>query len=435
MISNVPLRSRLSRAPADLLVVLGVAAVLRFGLFLAAAPSPQRFWSPDDREYIPIANHLHDSYLLSSGHLFDLGLRRPPVYPLFLRAVFDVFGQHYAAVVAVQLVLSVATVGLVYWLAQLMLPRRLALLAAFLLAIDPASIVFANQMMTETLFAFLLTLVVGLIVVALRRGSAIVAASAGVLLGLDVLTRPVALYLPLVVVPAMLLVARARWRMSPILAAALVVGFAIPVGGWLVRNVHTTGVATISTIEAYNIWNYRAVGALVEDGRTPADARADVRALLVPHLHPGENAAEISRAQLRVGLDVLAEHPVGAVKSWVRGELRLLFGPARAETATLLTGRMAVEGTWLRALVGVNALITILILVAAAVCLVGLLIGRIGLPELWIPAIVAIYLVAVSGGPEAYSRFRVPVAPLFAVLAAALLRWRRTPSDQAVRAA
>jgi hypothetical protein len=50
-------------------------------------------------------------------------------------------------------------------------------------------------------------------------------------------------------------------------------------------------------------------------------------------------------------------------------------------------------------------------------------------------AVVAIYLVAVSGGPEAYSRFRVPVAPLFAVLAAAILAWRRTSSDQATRAA
>jgi 4-amino-4-deoxy-L-arabinose transferase-like glycosyltransferase len=425
MISNVPLRSLHVRVSAGLPAVLGLAAVLRLAVFLAAARSPQRFWSPDDREYIPIANHLHDSYLASSGRLFDLGLRRPPVYPLFLRAVFEVFGPHYAAVVAIQLVLSVATVALVYWLAQLLLPRTLALLAAFLLAIDPASIVFANQMMTETLFAFLLTLALALTILALRRSEPILAAVAGLVLGVGVLTRPVATYVPLVVVPALVLVSAPRRRRSLIIAAALVLGFAIPAGGWLARNVHTTGVATISTIEGYNMWNYRAVGALVETGQPEWNARQAVKAQLAPHLHPGQNAAEVSREQLRVGVDVLAKHPAGAAKSWARGEFRLLLGPARAETAMLLTGRQAVEGSWLRALVGLNTLVTVLMLLAAAAGVVGLLARRIAVPELWILAAVAVYLVAVSGGPEAYSRFRVPVAPLFAILAAAVLAWRR----------
>ena len=419
--------------PADLLVVLGLAALLRFAVLFAAVGSPERFWSPDDREYIPIANHLHASYLTGSGHFFDLGLRRPPLYPLFLRAVFDVFGRHYAPVVIIQLGLSVATVALAYWLACLLLPRRLALLAAFLLAADPASIVFANQMMTETLFAFLLTLALALAVVAMRREKTILAAVAGLLLGLAVLTRPVAFYLPLVLVPALVLAWRRRT--SLILAAALVVGFAIPAGGWLVRNLHTTGVATISTIEGYNVWHYRAVGALEETGEKPWDARAIAEAQLAPHVHAGDNAAQISRAQLRVGLDILADHPVEAAKSWARGEVRLLLGPARMETATLLTGQPLARPQWLHALLLADGLITVLSLLAATASLIGLLTRRIAIPELWILAVVAIYLVAVSGGPEAYSRFRVPVAPLFAVLAAAILTWRRTSSNQAMRAA
>jgi thymidine kinase len=60
--------------PAGVLGVLGLAALLRVAVFVAAVGSPGRFWSPDDREYIPIANHLHDSYLTGSGHFFDLGI-------------------------------------------------------------------------------------------------------------------------------------------------------------------------------------------------------------------------------------------------------------------------------------------------------------------------------------------------------------------------
>jgi 4-amino-4-deoxy-L-arabinose transferase-like glycosyltransferase len=417
------------------MLVLGVAGLLRSGLFLAAARSPQRFWSPDDRDYIGIATHLHDSYLAPSGHWFDVGLRRPPVYPLFLRAVFDVFGEHYAAVVGVQLVFSVATVALVYWLAGLLLTRRLALLAAFLLAIDPASIVFGNQMLTETLFAFLLTLALALTVVAMRRADTMIAAAAGLVIGLAVLTRPVAAYLPLVLAPAIVLVVGARRRRSLVLTGALVLGFAVPTGGWIVRNLHATGVGTISTIEGYNMWHYRAVGALEETGEKPWDARAIAEAQLAPHVHAGDNAAQISRAQLRVGLDILAAHPVEAAKSWGRGELRLLLGPARMETAILLTGQPVARRPWLHVLVIVSALITVLTLLAASGSLIGLLVGRIAVRELWILVAAAVYLVAVSGGPEAYSRFRVPVVPLLVVLAAAGFRWRRLRSDQAVSAA
>jgi 4-amino-4-deoxy-L-arabinose transferase-like glycosyltransferase len=423
------------RLRGDLLGVLGVAAVLRLAFFLAAARSPERFWSKDDREYIGIANHLHDSYVSQSGQWFDVGLRRPPVYPLFLRGIFDVFGPHYAAVVAVQLVFSVAVVGLVYSLAQLLLSRRLALFAALVLAIDPASIVFANQMMTETLFAFFLTLALALIVVAMRRRDAVVAAAAGLAIGLAALTRPVAAYLPLVLGPAIVLVGRRQKRVSLSMTVAVVLGFTLPVGGWIVRNANATGVATISTIEGYNMWHYRAVGALEETGEKPWDARAIAEAKLAPHVRRGDNAAQISREQFKVGLEILADHPFQAAKSWAKGEVRLLFGPARMETAILLTGQPVARTSGLRALVIVNALLTVLTLVGAAGCVIGLLARRITVPELWILVAVAVYLVVISGGPEAYSRFRVPAAPLFAVLAAAALGWKRQRSDQAVRAA
>ena len=422
-----------ARGRTDLLFALGLAAGLRFGVFLAAVSSPRRFWSQDDREYLGIARHLHDSYLVSFGHWFDLGLRRPPMYPLFLRGIFEVFGWHYAAVVVAQIVISVATVGLVYWLAGLLLPGRLPFVAAFLLAIDPASIVFANQLMTETVFAFLLTLALCLLVTSMQRWQATGAALAGLLLGGAVLTRPVALYLPLLLLSAVIAVSRGRRRASLVLAAALLAGFAVPAGGWLWRNHHTTGVATISTIEGYNMWHYRAVGALVESGQKPWDARAFVEAQLAPHVRRGENAAEISREQLRVGLHVLADHPVGAAKSWGRGEARLLFGPARAETATLLVGRTKVREPWLRAAVVGNELITLATLVAAAMGVAALAMGRFGASKLWLLVVAAAYLLVVSAGPEAYSRFRVPVAPLLVVLAAAAVPWFKRGRGQAVR--
>jgi 4-amino-4-deoxy-L-arabinose transferase-like glycosyltransferase len=411
----------LTRARLELCGVLVVAAVLRLAVLLAAAGSPQRYWSRDDREYLGIAHHLHASYLASSGRWFDQGLRRTPVYPLFLRGVFDVFGNHYVAVVAVQLVLSVATVAITYLLAGLILPRRYALAAAAALAVDPASIVFSNQMLTETLFALLLTGAMGLIVLARQRDRVAIAAVGGGLLGIAVLTRPVAEYLPFVIAVACVAASTARRRSALGVAAAMVLGFALSAGAWVARNEVETGVPIVSTIDGYNMLQYRAVGALVEDGEARNLAQHDVLVRLAPHLHPGENAAKVSRAELRVGLAILADHPVGAVKSWARGEAKLLLGPGRQETALLLTGSESVRGPALRRLVVVEYLITIVIVLAGALGILGLLTGRIRAPELWLLAAAAVYLITVSGGPEAYSRFRVPVTPLFVVLGAAAL--------------
>jgi hypothetical protein len=336
------------------------------------------------------------------------------VYPLVLRAIFDVFGRHYVAVVAVNAIIGTATVFLAYRLARLLLPERYALGAAFLVATDPASIVFSNLMLTETLFAFLLTATLLLLVLGLERQQAWPAAAAGLVLGAAILTRPVAEYLPLV--PALILLATRR-RPAIVLAAAFVAGALIPAGAWAIRNHAKTGVTTISTIDGHNMLYYRAYGALIESGWSPTRAHLYIAAELAKRTHPGENAARISRAQLSLGTHIQLRHPAGAAKSWARGEARLLVGPAKTETATLLTGREQVREAWLHALVGLAAALTIAVLVLAVA---GVASARsLGL---WILIGAAAYLIVISGGREAYSRFRVPVTPVLTILAASGVR-------------
>jgi hypothetical protein len=418
------------RSRRDLVVVLSVAAFLRIAVLASAASSPQRFWSLDDREYLAVANHLHDAYLAGSGRLFDIGLRRTPGYPLFIRAIFDGFGHHYAAVIAVQVVISVATVGVTYRLARMLLPSRYALIGAAALAVDPASIVFANQMLTESLFTLLFTGAIALTVLSWQKRSMPIACAAGLTLGLSVLVRPVAEYLPVVVVLTLLLIGRAN-RHAAAVAVAFIVGVALPTGTWLVRNYAETGVPIISTIDGHNMLQYRAVGALTQAGEPRQLAQHDVLVRLAPHVHPGDNAAQVSRAELSVGASIVAEHPLGAFKDWLKGEAKLLLGPARSETATLLTGRETADRTWLRALILVDQLLTIAILLAGVAAVIMLLGRRIKIGELWLLVSSVAYLVVISGGHEAYSRFRVPVTPLVAVVGAtAVMSWRSSRNSR-----
>lgn len=413
------------RVRADVIAVAAVGALLRLAVFLAAVRSPERFWSQDDRDYLGVARNLHAAYLADAGHWFEVGLRRPPVYPLFMRLVFEAFGSHYAAVVAAQIGVGVATVALTYWFASLQLPRGAALAAASLVALDPASVVFSNQMLTETLFTFFLVVALALTLVGARSGSMAPLAIAGIALGIATLTRPVAEYLPLVLVATLIVIARARMRRALALSCALAAGYALPVGAWVIHNDIRTGVPVVSTIDGHNMLDYRAVGALVEDGEKPWEARAYVGERLAARLDGGENPAEVSRVQMRLGIEILAEHPVGAVESWAKGEARLLGGPAKTETATLLTGRARVTGAPLLGLVALSQLVTILLVVAGGAGIVGLLVRRLEPRALWISAVTVLYLVVISGGPEAYSRFRVPVTPCLAVLGVAAVAFRR----------
>jgi 4-amino-4-deoxy-L-arabinose transferase-like glycosyltransferase len=428
---------RLSGAPRALWWIISGGCVLRLLVFSAAVGSPSRFWSADDREYLPLATHLHRAYLASSGALFDLGLRRPPGYPLFIRGIYDVFGRHYAAVVAIQLVLSVATILLTFLLASFLLGQRHALVAAGLVACDPSSIVFANQLLTETLFACLLVAAMLVLVLSVQRHLLWTAAASGVVLGAALLVRPIVELIPLVLVPTLVLAGRSERARSAALAAAFLAGFLIPAGGWALRNYVTTGQPIISTIDGYNMLQYRAVGALANSVTTRQLAQHDVLVELAKRTHPGDNAAEVSRAELRAGLTILANHPIGAFKDWSQGEARLLLGGSRSETATLLTGKEDRSQSWLRILVALEEIVTVATVLGAIVGAGLWLLGGRRPRELWLVLLAAVYLIAISGGHEAYSRFRVPVEPLlalFAAIAADRIRLRARASAGARRA-
>ncbi len=82
-----------------------------------------------------------------------------------------------------------------------------------------------------------------------------------------ILTRPIALYLPLVVV-AMFLFRHGRLA---VLAAFSIAALLAP-GTWIVRNYLRSGVATLSSIEGENLLLYRAGGAIVVADKSPQAA-------------------------------------------------------------------------------------------------------------------------------------------------------------------
>lgn len=309
-----------------------------------------------------------------------------------------------------------ATLGLVYALASRLFVPATAPLAVLALAVDPISVLLVNYVQPEIFFTLLLIGGSYLWVRGFQDRSWGWGAGAGMVFGIGALVRPIALYLPAILVPASLILHGGAWRRRLAFAFALLLAFSVPVGSWIAHNAEATGVPTLSTVESINLLYYRAAGALVEDeGISLTQARAKLAQALARRVGPHLNEAERSRAAASLAIGTLVRHPVGAVKSWARGAVFLLGGPGRDELLRLLGISSRTGGTSI-ALVTLEFLVYGLIL-AGATWGVLVMVRERKWPQLTPILAVIAYLVIISSGAEAYSRFRAPLMPFFALLA------------------
>ena len=170
--------------------------------------------------------------------LSPTGLRpetmRTPGYP-FLIALTRWLGWPLTTVLIIQCIMSTATIAMTYAIAARLLRRRKpALIAAALIAFNPAEIVTANSVLSETLFTFLMMAGLAIAVLYRDRG-AWHAATGGVLLGLSTLVRPIGIMLGPAV--ALWMVATHLRTRTAALASVLALASLTPAALWAQRNV------------------------------------------------------------------------------------------------------------------------------------------------------------------------------------------------------
>ena len=161
---------------------------------------------------------------------------RAPGYPFFLVVVYFIFGHHALPVLLLQSLLGALTCALIYLIGQGIFNRRIGTIAGLICAIDPEMIHWTAKMLTETLFIFLLTLLVLLCLrlTQSRRGS--LAVGAGLVLGYATLVRPNILLLIPFLILYFLFFAEGSIRKRIISASVLPIVCALVVSPWTVRN-------------------------------------------------------------------------------------------------------------------------------------------------------------------------------------------------------
>lgn len=239
----VTLAKRMWAEHAILMSLLGAGLLVRL-IFLQEIGGTG-FKIVDERHYYQLASSLFSGLGFAWGP-DRLTSIRPPLYPGFLYMVWTMMGEKSLyAVRAIQVILSLANVVLLYFLGRRLFNQRVALWAAGIFCFYPSMIAFNFLLLTEVLFTFLVTLFVLAYVILLQSNRGIIAVGAGLALGLAALTRSILWPLPLVLCPLMFFTLSGTKTTKLKLVALLFLGYALIVTPWAVRNTNLQGVVTI----------------------------------------------------------------------------------------------------------------------------------------------------------------------------------------------
>lgn len=199
----------------------------------------------DEQEYI----QLGDNILAGHGFAWAPGTPtsiRPPLYPGLLAAIWSVSGPHNLQAIRVfQILLALATTGLVYLLGARIYGAAVGWIAAAFFWLYPSLIFFNYLILTETLFTFLLVTFVLLSVMLVQAPRAWIAVLCGISLGLAALTRSVLWPLPLVLCPLLAAFIRAPILRRAALPVIVLAGYSLVVAPWAIRNTRLQGTLTV----------------------------------------------------------------------------------------------------------------------------------------------------------------------------------------------
>ena len=217
------------------------------------------------------------------------------------------FGQEIVVAQLLNVVLSTATVALVYLIGRRTLGTAPAIVGAAIVAGFPSLIFFTGVTLSEVAFTFLALLGIYLLVLEAQSGGrdTLLLVTAGLVLGLATLTRGQALLLPVVVIPFWLLTGIDR-RGVALRLAAVGLGIGLIVAPWTIRNaIELDAPVFISTNAGVNFWIGHHEGAAGSFGATGGDELVFSH----PELNSTEREVRINTDGFRQGLKFAVTHP------------------------------------------------------------------------------------------------------------------------------
>lgn len=387
----------------------------------------------DEGGYWLLANRLAETNFTRYRVLGDISDQaRLPVVPALIAVVIKVFGAghgFFKAWTVLQLIEYSLAIGLV-----ISLIRRMGLLislplAGFFACLDLITLWNATRLLTEATFVLTFTacfcsLPLGRNEQSTPRGALLT----GVLLALSVLTRPIALFFVLPTAGILWLKSRQIGPRRFFAVGLMLLIYALPIGAWGVRNKVVHDKFFLSEISKVNLCFYW--GAQAEADRT-GESFEDVRARYFEEFeaalgHDMTNAPLRQEFMTTKAIEALSANPTVIFSFPPHAVYQIFWGRATSRMNVLYDQRnVGIKGhlsggtpivfiilVWgeLIALLSVYGLVAFAVFRAATNASLRMRTLLLLLP--------VAYLLALSWGPEATARFRIPMMPWLVGLAA-----------------
>ncbi|MGH9907686.1 MAG: glycosyltransferase family 39 protein, partial [Pyrinomonadaceae bacterium] len=257
------------------LTLFAFAVLVRVSLAVAAylfTSDLQVFHAPDTSSYIqPTQELLSDGTFSLNG---NAELKRTPGYSLVLGPGITV--NHVEVVtIAIQILLGALSVWLVFLISlQIFASYRCALIAAWLYAIEPLSILYTSKLLTETWFGTLLLLSMYFLIRHLNRREARPFTKclfvSAVTLAATAYVRPVSYFLPIFIFLGWVLVILIGYRTKRVSSVGVkltsAIGFFVVsmslIAAWQVRNYVQAGYSGFSGVPDSNLYFYLGAATL-----------------------------------------------------------------------------------------------------------------------------------------------------------------------------
>lgn len=226
MNQSVPLL-RQTRLWIVLALLLGVR--LLFACRVVPTPALIQARGGDEPYYVEIAQHLLQVHEYKEGNLVAY---RPPAYPAFVAAMLGTGRNHFWCLQLVQNLLFFGSVFLLCAVVSLVWGTRSSLYCGILLLINPVWLMIPQQVLSETLFVFLVALALFFGLRFVKTDKIAWGVLAGVTFGVSALTREIGLYLGIGAVLCLLL----KRLTTPVRAMVLIASMFVAILPWTVRN-------------------------------------------------------------------------------------------------------------------------------------------------------------------------------------------------------
>ena len=382
-------------------------------LILLVVLKKSNFQTHDSTGYLTLSRDIFNYYIERPNMAWELSLTRTPGYPLFLSFLHSSTTAVIIAQIILHLFISLISVVLITKLLK-EYSTSIGILIFISSQIESSLFVYTYRILSEILFAFLITLFIYLMSLKHDRIKSKVLDSIILVVLVSIfMVRPVAIAFFLIFILMSLASEYKRLYLKLFLFSVLFIGC------YSFYNFSTTGVFTYSTIQNHNLLYWEGAGAKAITKSVDLRSIQQIeRQRKIIAIGDGPSLKVENKYNGDRGLELILDNKISFLMMHGIGAGRILFGPNKYEVVQIFgdSGRINLQTSKKHLLIYTSFLVTIVI------SLLGLF-GSVKFfnknATLKLASLTLLSLLIISGGPQAYGRFRAPVSPIlvfFAVL-------------------